>query len=276
MNWRLRTRTLLLDRPLLMGIVNATPDSFSDGGQFGSPQDAVDHARQLVAEGADVVDVGGESTRPGGDPVSVDEELARVIPIVEALTADDVVVSIDTSKPQVAVEALMAGAEIVNDVTGFRDLAMREMAAAWQPGVVVMHMAGSPRTMQNNPEYADVLAEVGSYLGAQAGLLEAAGLSSDRICLDPGIGFGKTAEHNLDLLSGTGVLAGLGYPLMVGVSRKRFISALLGVDSLEERDFATAVLSALVTRLGANVLRVHNVRLSRQAVLLSSAIVADT
>ena len=276
MNWRLRTRTLVLDRPLLMGIVNATPDSFSDGGQFVSPQAAVDHARQLVGEGADVVDVGGESTRPGADPVSVDEELARVIPIVEALTAEGVVVSIDTSKPPVAVEALKAGAEIVNDVTGFRDLAMREMAVDWQPGVVVMHMAGTPRTMQDNPEYADVLAEVGSYLITQAGLLEAAGLSSDRICLDPGIGFGKTTEHNLDLLAGTGVLAGLGYPLMVGASRKRFISALLGVESLEERDFATAVLSALVTHLGANVLRVHNVRLSRQAALLSSAIVADT
>ncbi len=276
MNWRLRTRTLILDRPLLMGIVNATPDSFSDGGQFDSPQDAIDHARQLVGEGADVIDVGGESTRPGADPVPVDEELARVIPIVATLTAEGVVVSIDTSKPQVAVEALKVGAEIVNDVTGFRDIAMREMAVEWQPGVVVMHMAGSPRTMQENPEYADVLAEVGSYLITQAGLLEAAGLSSDRICLDPGIGFGKTTEHNLDLLAGTGVLAGLGYPLMVGASRKRFISALLGVESLEERDFATAVLSALVTHLGANVVRVHNVHLSRQAALLSSAIVADT
>ena len=230
MNWGLRTRTLLLDRPLLMGIVNATPDSFSDGGQFVSPQAAVDHARQLVEEGADIIDVGGESTRPGADPVSVDEELARVIPIVEALTAEAVVVSIDTSKPLVAVEALKAGAEIVNDVTGFRDTAMREMAVEWQPGVVVMHMAGLPRTMQENPEYADVLAEVGSYLITQAGLLEAAGLSSDRICLDPGIGFGKTTEHNLDLLAGTGVLAGLGYPLMIGASRKRFISALLGVE----------------------------------------------
>ncbi len=276
MNWRLRTRTLLLDRPLLMGIVNATPDSFSDGGQFGSSQDAIDHARQLVAEGADIIDVGGESTRPGADPVPVDEELSRVIPIVEALTADDVVVSIDTSKPQVAAEALRAGAEIVNDVTGFRDPAMQEAAVRWQPGVVIMHMAGSPRTMQNNPEYADVLAEVASYLIGQAGLLEAAGLSSDRICLDPGIGFGKTTEHNLDLLAGTGLLAGLGYPLMIGVSRKRFIGALLGAESLEERDFATAVLSALVIHLGANVLRVHNVLLSRQAALLSSAIVADT
>lgn len=276
MSWQLRTRRLLLDRPLLMGIVNATPDSFSDGGQFTSPQQAVDHARQLVAEGADLIDVGGESTRPGADPVSVDEELARVIPIIESLVDDGVVVSIDTSKPQVAVEALGVGAEIVNDVTGFRDPIMREVAVEWQPGVVIMHMAGSPRTMQNNPEYADVLAEVGSYLVTQAGRLEAAGLSSDRICLDPGIGFGKTTEHNLDLLAGTGVLAGLGYPLMVGASRKRFIGALLAVESLDDRDFATAILSALVAHLGANVLRVHNVRLSRQAVRLSSAIVANT
>lgn len=276
MNWRLRTRVLPLDRPLLMGIVNATPDSFSDGGQFGSPQEAVDHARQLVADGADLVDVGGESTRPGASPVSADEELDRVIPIVEALTDEGVIVSIDTSKPTVAIEALKAGAEIVNDVTGFRDLSMREVAVEWQPGVVVMHMAGTPRTMQDNPDYTDVLAEVGGHLIAQAGLLEAAGLSSDRICIDPGIGFGKTTEHNLELLAGTGVLAGLGYPLLVGASRKRFISALLGVESLDERDFATAVLSALVTHLGANVLRVHNVRLSRQAALLSSAIVADT
>lgn len=276
MSWRLRTRALPLASPLLMGIVNATPDSFSDGGLFGSPQEAVDHARQLVADGADLVDVGGESTRPGASPVSVDEELDRVIPIVEALNDEGVIVSIDTSKPTVAVEALKAGAEIVNDVTGFRDLAMREVAVEWQPGVVIMHMAGTPRTMQDNPDYTDVLAEVGGYLIAQAGLLEAAGLSPDRICIDPGLGFGKTTEHNLELLSGTGVLAGLGYPLMVGASRKRFISALLGVESLEERDFATAVLSAVVTHLGANVLRVHNVRLSRQAALLSSAIVADT
>ncbi|MDH5421147.1 MAG: dihydropteroate synthase [Acidimicrobiia bacterium] len=276
MSWRLRTRALPLDSPLLMGIVNATPDSFSDGGLFGSPQEAVDHARQLVADGADLVDVGGESTRPGASPVSVDEELDRVIPIVEALNDEGVIVSIDTSKPTVAVEALKAGAEIVNDVTGFRDLAMREVAVEWQPGVVIMHMAGTPRTMQDNPDYTDVLAEVGGYLIAQAGLLEAAGLSPERICIDPGLGFGKTTEHNLELLSGTGVLAGLGYPLMVGASRKRFISALLGVESLEERDFATAVLSAVVTHLGANVLRVHNVRLSRQAALLSSAIVADT
>lgn len=276
MTWQLRTRAFPLDRPLVMGIVNVTPDSFSDGGQFTSASEAVAHGRRLSDEGADLLDVGGESTRPGAAEVSIDEELTRVMPVVEALSADGLVVSIDTSKPEVAAAALNAGAEAINDVTGFRDPDMRSVAVDQRPGVVVMHMAGSPRIMQDDPRYDDVVAEVGTYLTTQARLLESEGLSSNRICIDPGIGFGKTTEHNLALLGGTRFLAELGYPLMIGASRKRFIGHLLGVESTDDRDIATAILSGLVTQRGANVIRVHNVRLSRQAALLSSAIVAHT
>ncbi len=276
MTWQLRTRALPLDRPLLMGIVNVTPDSFSDGGQFASAGEAVAHGRRLADEGADLLDVGGESTRPGAAEVSVDEELTRILPVVEILSADGLVVSIDTSKPEVAAAALDAGAEVINDVTGFRDPVMRSVAVDRQPGVVVMHMAGSPRTMQHDPQYDDVVAEVGTYLTTQAQLLEGEGLSSNRICIDPGIGFGKTTQHNLALLGGTRRLCDLGYPLMIGASRKRFIGDLLEAESAEDRDIVTAILSGLVTQMGTNVIRVHNVRLSRQAALLSSAIVAHT
>lgn len=276
MIWQVRTKALSIEQPLIMGIVNVTPDSFSDGGQFHTVGQAVDHGLRLVADGADLVDVGGESTRPGAVDVSIEEELNRVVPVVQALSARGVVVSVDTSKAAVAVAAMDAGAEIVNDVTGFRNPEMRRVVVERQPGVVVMHMAGTPRTMQDNPEYRDVVAEIGEYLTGQAAGLEQAGLDAERICLDPGIGFGKTAEHNLALLANTGVLAGLGYPLMVGVSRKRFIGAVLDVESVEDRDRATAVLSGLVTYLGASVVRVHNVVYSRQAMLLSAAIVART
>lgn len=276
MIWHVRTKALTIEQPLIMGIVNVTPDSFSDGGQFQGVAEAVDHGLRLVAEGADLVDVGGESTRPGAVDVSIEEELSRVVPVVEALSARGVIVSVDTSKPAVAVAAMEAGAEIVNDVTGFRNPEMQRVVVERKPGVVVMHMAGSPRTMQDNPQYHDVVAEIGEYLTGQAALLEHAGLDANRICVDPGIGFGKTTDHNLALLANTSVLAGLGYPLMVGASRKRFIGAVVDVESVEDRDRATAVLSGLVTFLGASVVRVHNVVYSRQAMLLSAAIVART
>lgn len=276
MIWHLRTRALSLERPTIMGIVNVTPDSFSDGGRFDDADSAIALGRALLAAGANIIDVGGESTRPGAGEVSIAEELDRVLPVVTALVSEGAVVSIDTSKVEVARQALGAGAEIVNDVTGFRDPAMREMATEIQPGVVVMHMAGTPRTMQDNPTYDDVVAEVATYLVDRSVELERGGLARDRICVDPGIGFGKTTAHNLALLAHIPRLAGLGYPLMIGASRKGFIGSLLDLDVASERDLATAVLSGLVTYLGANAVRVHDVAASRQAVLLSSAIVAGT
>lgn len=274
MNWTLRTRTLDLDRPAIMGIVNVTPDSFSDGGQFTSSTEAIAHARRLLADGADIVDVGGESTRPGAEPVDVESEIARVIPVIQALVSDGAIVSIDTSKAAVAEAATSAGAEIINDVTGFRDLGMQEVAVASRAGVVIMHMAGTPRTMQDDPTYDDVTEEVGAYLVDQASQLEARGLGRERICIDPGIGFGKTVTHNLQLLADTPTLSSLGYPLMVGASRKRFLGTLLGIAEPDLRDEATSVLSGLVGFLGADVIRVHDVAGSRKATLLSSAMVA--
>lgn len=272
--WALRTRRLELDRPQVMAIVNVTTDSFSDGGRYLDRAAAVDHGRWLMSEGADIVDVGGESTRPGADPVDQDEEMGRVIPVVKALAAAGAVVSIDTMKPGVAAAAIEAGAEIVNDVGGLADPAMRAVCAATGAGVVIMHMLGTPRTMQIDPTYDDVVAEVTETLLARAALAEGEGVGADHICLDPGIGFGKTADHNLELLAHLDRLAGRGYPVMVGTSRKAFLGALLDIDDPAERDLATAVTVALAVERGASVVRVHQPRLARQAVALGRAIVA--
>lgn len=274
--WRLRSVTLEAATPLIMGIVNVTPDSFSDGGSFLAADQAIAHAHELVGEGAHIVDVGGESTRPGAADVPVAEELSRVIPVIKELAAADVVVSVDTSKVEVAAAAIDAGAQVINDVTGFQTEPMQEIAAEAGCGVVVMHMAGTPRTMQENPLYVDVVAEVGSFLVRQAELLQAAGVDADRICVDPGIGFGKTTAHNLMLLSETRRLAEFGYPLMVGASRKRFLGEVAQLGHADERDGISAVLAGIVGFLGANVLRVHDVKATKEAVLLSSAIVSST
>ena len=276
MNWRLRTRTLEADHPLVMGVVNVTSDSFSDGGDFTHADLAISHGRALVEAGASIVDIGGESTRPGSEEISTQVELDRVLPVIGSLADDGVVVSVDTSKVDVARAAVDAGAEIINDVTGFRDPAMRQLAADLGAGVVVMHMAGNPRTMQQHPHYVDVVAEVCEFLVAQAKLLESQGVGRDQVCVDPGIGFGKSVDHNLALLANTSRLASLGYPLLVGASRKRFLGTLLDLDDARDRDGATAVVSGLVTYLGASVVRVHDVVASRQAVLLCSAIVSKT
>ncbi len=274
MTWALRTQTLSTDPMLLMGIVNVTPDSFSDGGLHADTQAAIDHGRRLVDEGADLVDVGGESSRPGADAVDTSEELGRVVPVVERLAADGVVVSVDTTKPLVARAALEAGAEIVNDITGLADPAMVELCRQYEAGVVIMHMQGTPRTMQNDPRYDDVVDEVAGFLADRAEQAIAAGIDPARICIDPGIGFGKTTEHNLELLAGTARFADLGYPVMIGASRKRFLEALLGRTEPSDRDAGTAGIAAVVATLGAAVFRTHNVPDVRDAARVAAAIVS--
>jgi dihydropteroate synthase len=271
--WRTRTSTLDLSVGVLMGIVNVTPDSFSDDGRYGEPESAVAHGLHLAAEGAGLVDVGGESTRPGAEAVSVDEELARVLPVVEGLVAGGVGVSIDTSKPEVAEAALEAGAEVVNDVRALRAPGMAELVVEAGCGVVVMHMQGEPRHMQENPRYEDVVVEVEGFLLDRARALQDAGLDPERIAVDPGIGFGKTLEHNLALLASLGRLAAHGFPVVLGTSRKTFLGTLTGIEEAAERDLATAVTTALGFLGGARVFRVHDIPSSRHALALASAIV---
>ncbi|MDR3037086.1 MAG: dihydropteroate synthase [Coriobacteriales bacterium] len=258
--------------PLIMGILNVTPDSFSDGGRHDTPIAACDHARTLVQQGAAIIDVGGESTRPGSDEVGIDEELARVLPVVTQLAAEGLVVSIDTRHAPVAQACVAAGAAIINDVSGFRDPAMRAVAANCDAGLVVMHMLGEPKSMQGNPFYEDVVAEVGAYLLQQAGLLEAAGVAPERICIDPGPGFGKTCEHNLALLRETRSLASLGYPLMAAFSRKGFIGTITGVEIPRERIAGSVAVAALAASRGAHVLRVHDVAPTVEALKVLAAV----
>ena len=267
--WRLRTRQLELPRrPLLMGIVNVTPDSFSDGGQFLDAAAAVAHARALVADGADLLDVGGESTRPGAAAVSDEEEIARVMPVIRRLVDEvEVPISIDTRKACVAQAAIDAGAEIINDVSGFEaDPLMIGVAAATGAGVCLMHMQGTPETMQNNPTYTNVVADVHRYLRARRDALVAAGVSRENICLDPGIGFGKSYAHNLALLRSCHALHALGCPLLVGHSRKSFLGKLLG-DDTADRTQATVGVALGLAGQGVQILRVHDVRPVREALL---------
>jgi dihydropteroate synthase len=272
--WQLR-RTLLEfgNRPRLMGIINVTPDSFSDGGLYESTAAAVDHALRLADEGADLLDIGGESTRPYATKVSEAEELRRVLPVIERVCqATHVPVSIDTSKAVVAREALQAGAELVNDVTGLTgDRAMMDVVLNDRPGVCVMHMQGSPQTMQDNPHYEDPVREIQLYLSERRDALQRAGLPLDRICLDPGIGFGKTHQHNLTLVAHCGQFHSLGCPLLVGHSRKGFVAKLLG-DAKADRTAGTLGVSLALARSGIQVLRVHDVRATREALILFEAV----
>ncbi len=274
-HWRVGGGRILRfdERPLIMGVVNVTPDSFSDGGLHLDPDRAVAHGRALVAAGADIVDVGGESTRPGADPVGAGAESARVVPVVEQLAGDGTVVSVDTSKPEVAEAAIAAGAAIVNDVAALTGPGMLQAVAATDAGVVLMHMQGDPRTMQLDPHYQEVVDEVGGYLVGRARHARDAGIAGDRVCLDPGIGFGKTVAHNLELLRRLPELVGAGFPVALGVSRKSFLAKVLGPLSLDERDEATAGVTALATLAGVAVIRVHDVERSVRAARLASAIV---
>lgn len=271
--WRLRSRSLTLgSRPLLMGIVNVTPDSFSDGGRFLDPQKAVDHALQLVAEGADILDIGGESTRPYSQPVSHDQQVRRVLPVIAALARQTTApISIDTSSAVVAQACLDAGAEIINDVTGLAgDHAMVEVARHTGAAVCAMHMQGTPQTMQDNPAYADVVEDVFAYLKSRLGALVGAGLDPQRIALDPGVGFGKTHEHNLTLLAGCWRMHELGRPLLVGHSRKGYIGKVIG-DKDADRTAGTVGVSLSLAQQGVQILRVHDVRPIREALLLFEA-----
>lgn len=263
--WRCGRFELSLATPLVMGIVNATPDSFSDGGEHDDPAAAVAWGEKLRAEGADILDVGGESTRPRSAAVSPSEELSRVRPVVRRLAAEGVPVSVDSRHPEVAAACLEVGASIINDISGFRDERMVQLAASTDAGVVIMHMLGEPGNMQDSPRYDDVVAEVGGYLVAQAALLEASGVSRDRIAIDPGIGFGKTLEHNLELLRRLPELVELGYPVLVGASRKRFIGELTGVDTPAERIAGSVAAACFSAAMGASVLRVHDVGATVQA-----------
>ena len=257
-----------------MGVLNVTPDSFSDGGAFLQPADAVAHAEQMVAEGADLVDVGGESTRPGAAPVDVAEELRRVTPVIEALASHGgVPISIDTSKAAVARAATGAGALFVNDVTALRgDPGMAGVVADSGAEVCLVHMLGEPRTMQNDPRYDDVVAEVAVFLEERLAFAVAAGIAEDRIWLDPGIGFGKTLEHNLELLRRLGEIVALGRPVVIGASRKRFLGAITGRPE-PERIAGTVAANVLAFAQGAHMFRVHDVAATRDALLVASATV---
>ena len=268
--WQLSRSVLRFEsRPSLMGIVNVTPDSFSDGGKFFDIGRAVDHGLELAEEGADLLDVGGESTRPYATPVEVEEERQRVVPVIEQLARQtDTPISIDTSKAIVAQQALDAGAQVINDITGLQgDPDMLPMAVRYQPGVCAMHMQGTPQTMQDKPTYENVVREVGDYLRERRDQLLQAGISCDRICLDPGIGFGKTHEHNLQLLANCGCYHQLGQTLLVGHSRKGFIAKALG-DKQADRTAGTLGVSIALSLQGIQVLRVHDVKPTRDALLL--------
>jgi dihydropteroate synthase len=259
---------LPLDRPLLMGVVNVTPDSFSDGGRLPDAQAAIAHARRLRDEGADLIDVGGESTRPGAAPVSEDDEARRVLPVVEGLA--DLPVSVDTRRPAVMRAALRAGASMINDVEALATPGSLEAVAASDCGVCLMHKKGDPATMQESPRYADVVAEVLGYLAGRIDACEAAGIGRERIVADPGFGFGKTVHHNLLLLKRLPDLAALGVPLLVGWSRKSSLGAITGRDAGER--LAPSLSAALLALLGgARILRVHDVRETRDAVLVYEA-----
>ncbi len=273
-SWRLRTRTLEFGRlPLLMGIVNVTPDSFSDGGKFLDADAAVAQSLKLLDEGADILDIGGESTRPYATPISADEEMARVMPVIEAVRrgGSEAVISIDTSKASVAQAAIESGAEIINDITGLvSDPAMMEVARSSQAGVCAMHMQGNPQTMQDNPFYDDVVDEIFAYLCERRDALLVGDIARERICLDPGIGFGKTHEHNATLMANCWRFHDLGCPLLIGHSCKGFIGKLIG-DKTADRTAGTIGGSLALARQGVQILRVHDVAAVKQALLLFEA-----
>jgi dihydropteroate synthase len=274
MLWQTRTRTFdLAQRGLIMGVLNITSDSFSDGGQFFDVESAVAHARQLAAEGAAIIDIGGESTRPGAEPVPEAEELRRVLPVIERLAGnDEFVLSVDTMKPAVARAAIAAGAGIINDVTGLRDPAMREVVRATGAGAIAMHMQGTPRDMQQAPHYDNVVAEITNFFRQTFSACLACGIDPMRLAFDPGIGFGKTVEHNLALLRSLDAMRVGGRPLVLGVSRKSFLGKLVGSDSLADRAWPTVALTSYGRARGANIFRVHDARPNFEALRMTEAI----
>ena len=273
MIWKARDSNIDLDKPILMGILNISPDSFSGDGVSGEAA-AIEFARAMLAQGAAIIDVGGESSRPGASAVSVSEELERVVPVVKRLAKmKSVVISVDTRKPEVAEAVLKAGAHIINDITGLADGRMAEAVARHQAGLVIMHMQGSPDTMQLAPKYNDVVTEVGEFFDQRIHRAWVAGIPKDRIAIDPGIGFGKTMNHNLALLRATGHFRRrFEQPVLLGVSRKRFIGTLTGHDIAADRIYGTVALTAMMVQAGANILRVHDVGANRDALEMAWAL----
>jgi dihydropteroate synthase len=274
--WVCRDETFTLgERTLVMGIVNVTPDSFSDGAMFATAEDAVAHGARLVDEGADLVDVGGESTRPGSDPVEFDEEVQRVVPVIEGLAnaRPGTPISVDTRKPEVAIAALDAGACVVNDITAGRDAKLLEVVARTGAGIVLMHMLGEPKTMQDDPRYDDVVAEVNEFLRERIEAAVFAGIPEERVCIDPGIGFGKNLDHNLALLRAVPTLRMLGAAVMVGASRKGFIGTLTGVEEPAARFEGSLAVAVLAAAHGTDLVRVHDVEATVRALKVADAVV---
>ncbi len=268
-------KVLTLDRPLIMGVLNATADSFSDGGRWLNTDAALRHALGMVAAGADLIDIGGESTRPGAGSISAEEEISRVIPLIERLRAEtEVPVSVDTSKPQVMREAVRAGAGMINDVYALQNEGAIEAATQLQVPVCLMHMLGRPRDMQKAPAYADVIAEVCGFLLSRAETCQAAGIPASAVILDPGFGFGKNLQHNIDLFRAIPRLCALGFPLLVGVSRKSMLGAITG-KPVHERMVASVVAAVLAARYGASILRVHDVAATVDALKTAAALTAE-
>ena len=263
-----------LSKPRVMGIVNVTPDSFSDGGKFNTTEKAIAHALQLVEEGAEILDIGGESTRPGATPVPLDEELKRVIPVIEGLRGAGVPLSIDTYKPQVMQAAITAGVDIVNDVCALREPQALEIVAASQVGVCLMHMQGRPQTMQADPQYDDVVSEVREFLKDRLNAAEQAGIVRSRIVLDPGFGFGKRTAHNLTLLNHLNDIQALGLPLLIGLSRKSVLGQVVG-SSVDERVHASIAASVVSVMKGANIVRVHDVKPTIDALKIVQAVMNE-
>lgn len=271
MNLRVGQRSLDGPGPFLMGVVNVTPDSFADGGRYLDPVAAIAHGKKLLAEGAHLLDVGGESTRPGAPPVPAEEEIARVVPVIAALAGAGAAISVDTMKASVAEAALAAGAGMVNDVRGLADPALAEVVARAKVPVVLMHMRGLPVDMQERAGYRDVVSEVRAELGEAMARARSAGIAEECIVLDPGLGFAKTAEHNLELLRRLGELRGLGRPLLVGPSRKSFIGRITGAP-VEARLAGTLAAVAACVLAGVEIVRVHDVAAAREAALVAAAI----
>ena len=269
--WRCSRFELTLSRPLVMGVVNITPDPFSDGGRFLDPLQAIAHAHRLIEEGADILDLGGESTRPGAQPVAVEEELGRVLPVIRALRDAPVPIAVDTLKPEVMRAAIAEGASIVNDINALRSAGALEAVAASQAGVCLMHMKGEPRTMQAAPHYDDVVGEVQAFLRDRVQATMAAGIERARIAIDPGFSFGKTVEHNLELLRRLSELAELGVPVLVGLSRKSTLGAITGRPAAD-RLAASLAAALLAVQRGARIVRVHDVAATHDALAVLASV----
>lgn len=264
MKWLCAGRQLDLSEPLIMGIVNVTPDSFSDGGRYAGTPEAIAHGLELLEQGADILDIGGESARPGAAEVTEQEELERVIPVVEALAKTGAVISVDTSKAGVIREAVKAGAHIINDVRALQEPGALEAAAQTNAGICLMHMQGTPATMQKNIAYSDLLQEVERFLLDRAQCAQSAGIARERICLDYGFGFGKTVDQNFELLANTDYFARLPYPILVGLSRKSSLGAVVGRD-VSDRLIASVTGALIAAQRGAGIVRVHDVAATRDA-----------